>query len=79
MEEIYSYFLKKEKENGDILIKDFLLIFVTSMLKVNFLGGGRDGGDSTLYKFYFYMILKNKIGKLICSKFNNQIAILVII
>lgn len=38
MEEIYSYFLKKEKENGDILIKDFLLIFV--MLKLNFLGGG---------------------------------------
>lgn len=68
MEEIYSYFLKKEKENGDIL-----------MLKLNFLGGGRDGGDSTLYKFYFYMIFKNKIGKLICSKFNNQMAILVII
>lgn len=58
MEEIYSYFLKKEKENGDILIKDFLPIFV--MLKLNFLGGGRDGGDSMLYKFYFYMILKNK-------------------
>lgn len=77
MEEIYSYFLKKEKENGDILIKVFLPIFV--MLKLNFLGGGRDGGDSTLYKFYFYMIFKNKIGKLICSKFNNQMTILVII
>lgn len=38
MEEIYSYFLKKEKENGDILIKDFLPIFV--MLKLNFLAGG---------------------------------------
>lgn len=38
MEEIYSYFLKKEKENGDILIKDFLPIFV--MLKLNFLGRG---------------------------------------
>lgn len=77
MEEIYSYFLKKEKGNGDILIKDFSSYFV--MLKLNFLGGGRDGGDSTLYKFYFYMIFKNKIGKLICSKFNNQMAILVII
>lgn len=38
MEEIYLYFLKKEKENGDILIKDFFFIFV--MLKLNFLVGG---------------------------------------
>lgn len=45
------------------------------MLKLNFLGGGRDGGDSTLYKFFLNMIFKNKIGKLICSKFNNQMAI----
>lgn len=77
MEEIYLYFLKKEKENGDILIKVFFFIFV--MLKLNFLGGGRDGGDSMFYKFYFYMIFKNKIGKFICLKFNNQMVILVII
>lgn len=77
MEEIYSYFLKKEKENGDILIKDFSSYFC--YVKIKFFRRVGDGGDSTLYKFYFYMIFKNKIGKLICSKFNNQMAILVII
>lgn len=33
MEEIYSYFLKKEKENGDILIKDFSSYFCYVKIK----------------------------------------------
>lgn len=33
MEEIYSYFLKKEKENGDILIKDFSSYFYYVKIK----------------------------------------------
>lgn len=34
MEEIYSYFLKKEKENGDILIKDFSSYFSYVKIKL---------------------------------------------
>lgn len=33
MEEIYLYFLKKEKENGDILIKDFFFYFCYVKIK----------------------------------------------
>lgn len=52
MEEIYSDFLKKERENVDFLIKDFSFYFV--MLELFFFEGG---GIAVIACFTNYILI----------------------